>query len=291
MMRASRQVSYMIFKPSPPLMMVRRLVRSIQKNGLRGAISHSIIRLVRSLKTHGLSGTFSRAFLKAPTVAATEAALPPNPFDLKYGTDTSGYVSGANLTTTSLSGIYSTAYLGIPASTLSQALKLLPTEVDGFRYPDQFTFVDLGSGKGRALLLASMLPFPALVGIDFAPDLCRFAVMNAALFPGVSGRIAVRSQDAITVTYPDGPLLIFMFHPFLLPVLRKVLANLHWQLLQKPRPCMVLYAFDPEENSVLQASEFFEMVWDVPVQLSPEDLAVDRFGETHQRYTLYKANT
>jgi hypothetical protein len=33
------------------------------------------------------------------------------------------------------------------------------------------------------------------------------------------------------------------------------------------------------------------MVWDVPVQLSPEDLAVDRFGETHQRYTLYKANT
>jgi hypothetical protein len=76
-----------------------------------------------------------------------------------------------------------------------------------------------------------------------------------------------------------------------LPVLRKVLANLHWQLLQKPRPCMVLYAFDPEENSVLQASEFFEMVWDVPVQLSPEDLAVDRFGETHQRYTLYKANT
>ena len=279
----------MIIKPLPPVLLLRRLVRSIEENGLRGAVSHSAGRLGRSLKTNGIGGTFSRAFLKAPKVAVPEAPLPIHPFDLQYGTDTSGYVSGADLTTVSLSGVYATAYYGIAPSTLSQALQLVPAEVDGFRFPEQFTFVDLGSGKGRALLLASRLAFPAILGVEIAPELCRFALMNAAVFPGVNGRIELRNQDATAVNYPAGPLLIFLFHPFLLPVLRRVLTHLELQLKHNPRPCFLLYAFDPEPSSVLQSSTCFEQVWDLPVQLSPEDFAVDRFHDHHQRFTLYKS--
>jgi hypothetical protein len=279
----------MIIKPLPPVLLLRRLVLSVEKNGLGGAVSHSAVRLGKSLKKNGIGGTFSRAFTKAPRVAVPEAPLPTHPFDLQYGTDTSGYVSGADLSTVSLSGLYSTAYYGIAPSTLTQAFKLIPAEVEGFRYPEQFTFIDLGSGKGRALLLASMQPFPAILGVEFAPDLCRFAVMNAAVFPGAGSRIAVRNQDATTVIYPDGPLLVFLYHPFLLPVLRKVLANFEYQVKRNPRPCLLLYAYDPEESSVLQASRFFEKVWDVPIPMSPEDAAVDRFRDRDLRYTLYKA--
>src|SRR6266487_940212 len=34
-----------------------------------------------------------------------------------------------------------------------------------------FTFVDLGSGKGRALLIASMYPFARIVGVEVQPEL------------------------------------------------------------------------------------------------------------------------
>ena len=58
--------SRMKFRPSPPLLMLRRLVRSVEQNGVGGAIAHSYQRLVRSVRTHGLSGTWERAFRKAP---------------------------------------------------------------------------------------------------------------------------------------------------------------------------------------------------------------------------------
>ena len=144
-----------MLKPSPPLLMLRRLVRSVEKHGFRASIVRSCRRLVKSLQNHGVSGTFSRAFVKAPKVPQAAVSHPEHPFDRKYGTDTGGYISGAELEGTSLSAVYSTAYYGIPPSTLEQALGLLEKEQMGAKYPEEFTFVDLGSGNGRALLVAS----------------------------------------------------------------------------------------------------------------------------------------
>ncbi len=278
-----------MLKPSPPLLLLRRLVLSVQKHGFRGSIVRSWQRLVRSLQNHGVGGTFSRAFLKAPKVQAPEVLQPNHPFDLEHGTDTGGYISGAELEGTSLSALYSTAYYGIAPSSLRVALGLLEKDDLGAKYPEEFTFVDVGAGKGRALLVASEWPFREIVGVELAGDLCRFAVMNAAVYPAAQGRISVVVHDATTVTYPAGPLLIFMFHPFLKPVLRRVLANLEKQLRHASRPCFVLYAFDPEGGVVTGESDCFEQVWDAPVPLSSEDAAVDRFGQKFYRYTLYKA--
>ena len=41
-----------------------------------------------------------------------------------------------------------------------------------------FTFIDLGSGKGRALLLASAYPFRRIVGVELLPALNRIAQEN-----------------------------------------------------------------------------------------------------------------
>lgn len=43
---------------------------------------------------------------------------------------------------------------------------------------DELTFVDLGAGKGRAMLLASELPFRRIVGVEFSPELCDVARRN-----------------------------------------------------------------------------------------------------------------
>ena len=41
-----------------------------------------------------------------------------------------------------------------------------------------FTFIDLGSGKGRVLLMASDYPFKKIIGVEFMPELHRAAQEN-----------------------------------------------------------------------------------------------------------------
>jgi SAM-dependent methyltransferase len=272
------------FTPTPPLLLLRRLVRSIEKNGARGAIVHSYQRLFRALRNHGVSGTFERAFRKAPTSPFALVTRPPHPFDLDHGTDTGGYISGADLPSVSLSALYITAYAGISPSVLVQALLHLPFKTE------DFTFVDLGCGKGRALMVASQFPFRRLVGVEIATDLCRAANSNIALQPDWAARISILNEDATTVTFPDGPLLIFLFHPFLSPVLRRALANLEQQLHRSPRETWLLYARNPRYTDVLEKFPFLREVWDVAYPLSPPDAAVDYFNLTEEHFTLYHAD-
>lgn len=221
--------------------------------------------------------------MKAPVSPVVEKPLPPHPFDLAHGTDTGGYISSADLHGTSLSSLYVTAYYGVAPSVLCGAIEALPVRLE------ETSFVDLGCGKGRALLVAAEYPFQHVFGVEIAPELCEVARANVELSPRWKGRVSVLNQDATTVTYPDGPLVIFMFHPFLAPVLRRVLANLERQLRRSPRPLWLLYARNPRYTDVLDRFPFLREVSDVAYPLSAEDAAVDRFRLTHENVTLYTA--
>jgi hypothetical protein len=56
----------MKYRPVPSLLLVRRLVRSIDTYGLRGAFVDFYRRLIKSLRKHGFSGTFKNTFRDAP---------------------------------------------------------------------------------------------------------------------------------------------------------------------------------------------------------------------------------
>ena len=227
------------FRPSPLLKLLRRLARSIDANGVRGAIVHSWRRLVRSLKSDGLRGTLSRAFIKAPTVAGERRQS--RRILLIYSTAPTPEVTipAPNLHGKTLSSFYTTAYYGIAPSALASALSDLHINYS------EFTFADVGCGKGRAIVVAAQFPFHSLWGVELSPELCEIARANLALRPEWANRSSIIHEDAASVTYPEGPLLIFMFHPFLAPVLRRVLANLETQLRKSPRTTYVLYACNP----------------------------------------------
>jgi hypothetical protein len=272
----------MKFRPSPPLKLLRRLARSIDANGVRGAMVHSCQRLSRSLKSHGLRGTFSRAFIKAPIVPGVPRPEPAHPFDLQNGTDTGGYYSATDLQGKTLSSLYTTAYYGIAPSALSSALANLKINYG------EFTFADVGCGKGRAIMVAAQFPFHHLWGVEISPELCEIAQANLALRPEWANRSSIIHEDAATVIYPHGPLLILMFHPFLAPVLRRVLANLETQLRKSPRTTYVLYASNPR-FTVLQKFPFLQEISETTHRLSSEDAAVNRSGLAEERFTLYSA--
>jgi SAM-dependent methyltransferase len=276
----------MRFVPTPPLLLYRRFVRSIDERGFGHALVRSYQRLFRSLANHGLSGTLERAFVKAPVAAASfDPVKPsmPNPFDVAHGTDTDGYIRGAAMPSISMSALYTTVYLGIQPSALRQAISSLSIS------PEKFTFVDLGCGKGRALLVAAEFQFPRLVGLDLVPDLCRIARTNVATNSDWASRITVLNQDATSFTYPDGPLLIYFFHPFLPKLLRRVLANLERQLRRSPREAYVLYARNPHYE-VLQRFPFLREVAETSYPLSPEEIAADYCEMTEESITLYSVD-
>jgi hypothetical protein len=114
-------------------------------------------------------------------------------------------------------------------------------EVLGFR---DFTFIDLGSGKGRTLLMASDYPFRRIVGVELLPSLHKIALENLRQYKSESQKcFALESicADATDFPLPQDPLVIFLFNPFPESGMRKVVANLEQSLRKHPRPVYLLY--------------------------------------------------
>jgi hypothetical protein len=106
------------------------------------------------------------------------------------------------------------------------------------------TFIDIGSGKSRTLLLASHYPFRNVVGVEFARELVAVARRNIAGYrnPGQKCRaLSVVEGDAAAYPFPDAPLVVYFYNPFSKDVFDLVLANLTASLRTRPRRCFVVY--------------------------------------------------
>ena len=103
----------------------------------------------------------------------------PHPFDLEFGVRTSGLIAGRHLKSGHRHDRQSTAYYGVAPSVFqSMVVRWRRTKPVG---PiDVFTFVDLGAGMGRAVLLASEFPFREAVGVELHQTLAGIARKNAA---------------------------------------------------------------------------------------------------------------
>ncbi len=119
--------------------------------------------------------------------------------------------------------------------------------------PAQYNFIDLGSGKGRALLLASEFPFRRIIGVELLPELHAIAEENVRRFTSPWQRcraFELQCRDAREFTFPSGPLLLFLFDPFPEHVLEQVIANAERSWRADPRPFTVVY-LNPISEHVL----------------------------------------
>ncbi len=107
----------------------------------------------------------------------------------------------------------------------------------------QYTFVDLGSGKGRVLLVAAEYPFGKIRGIEFASELHREAERNISSHRYAGRRcLEVESvhADATEYVFPDSKLILYLYNPFSPETVRKVLMNLEKSLAERPRHVVVI---------------------------------------------------
>ncbi len=230
--------------------------------------------------------------LRRPDPGKVRPETGPHPFDLRYRVDTTGLIFGEALfdhrgrtPDTQGAQYWVTGYYGMAPSAFSAALGRLDLRWE------QFTFVDIGCGKGRAMLLALRHPFREIVGVELAPALASVAETNLAMFQAewrqghVPARVVV--GDATRFDFPAGPLLLFLYHPFAGPVMKQFLAHLQAAIAAEPREVYLLYA-NPELAPEMLATPGFEPLWMDRFPFDADDVRADRFGSTHEQIAAFR---
>jgi SAM-dependent methyltransferase len=142
-----------------------------------------------------------------------------------------------------------------------QILRALPVS------PEGFTFIDLGCGKGRTLLMASDFPFRRIEGVELLDEFAAIARQNIARYHGERQRcfaLESRQGDARDYVFPGEPTMLYLFNPFPEHVLRTVLSNLRESLATSPRPLYVIY------HNLVHERVFVECAWLQAVYRTPQ---------------------
>ena len=173
-------------------------------------------------------------------------------FDFRYGTETTRRIPREQIATNSENIIHCVNYGASKATPFKHLMHRL-------KLPKDATFVDLGSGKGRALMLASKYGFRRVVGIEFSGDLCSKAKANLKNFlakcpsPSV---VEVIESDVAKYIFQDDETVFFMLDPFDAPVLTQVLRNIRASVERRPRTIWLIYSV-PRERHIIEQSGLF----------------------------------
>jgi len=213
----------------------RRLWRARQRTGVRGLTVEA--------------GKLARDIAKmAPPLAAGYV------FDMRRGIRTRGFVRNEEQLAGVSIGGDPHYYEPIGLTPLRRAVELLPLE------PAATTFVDLGAGRGRAVIVAAEMGFGRVLGVELDDELVvqagenirRWRARTRVVTPARQ-QVTVVQGDAASYPLPDGPLVVSLFNPFGPNTLRLVLRHLCQARAASAHTVYVVY-LNPEFDRTL--SEF-----------------------------------
>lgn len=197
-------------------------------------------------------------------------------FDRTHGVDTDGEFGGW----TYLSD------LNIPSPNWIDANNYHAIEPDRFisvvaslevRFED-YTFIDFGSGKGRALLLASEFPFKRIIGLEFSPELHGIAENNIRQYRSSTQtcrNVQSLNLDFVNFTLPLEPLILFFFDPCRVRIAAEIVTKIGESLRECPRPLYVAYVAPRAEHEQLFGSCGF---------------LIETFRSTERNFCIYQGS-
>lgn len=199
-----------------------------------------------------------------------------HPFDVEFGVRTSGLVAGRHLKSGHSHDRHSTAYYGVAPSvfdTLVKKWRRIQPRPD----LEDTTFIDIGAGMGRAMLLASRLPFRQVIGVELNSTLARIARRNFTAWRK-AGRavspIRLVEADAVGFAYPKGHCLAFLFNPFGGVVMRRLLASMAKEFAVRPGELDIVYV-NNEQEGILESRRGFVRFFLGRVKRSRSDARAD----------------
>ncbi|ABD88947.1 conserved hypothetical protein [Rhodopseudomonas palustris BisB18] len=139
-------------------------------------------------------------------------------WDAKYGTETGAAVTLESLSIGHDSRRFGERYQASDPAVLHDAVAFIGLQ------PADYTFIDLGCGKGRMLIVAAELGFKSCVGVEFADELARLAARNVAA--AAFSNVTIVHGDAGNYAFNEQPFVLYMFNPFSRQVMARVRDNL-----------------------------------------------------------------
>jgi SAM-dependent methyltransferase len=212
--------------------------------------------IVKGIKQKGVIN----AFAKIPVYFAAKfnpvlrwyekvLALRDQEFDRKNDITTAGLVYQADLRVDNKNQDHAVYYQGSDPLFFNDAL--LSLKID-FKH---YTFIDFGSGKGKALFLASAYPFKKIIGIEFSEALNAIALENIRR----SGKCGVEAycMDAVDFKIPGEPLVCYFFDPFDAYIMEKVIDNIRESYTVYKRNIVIAY-YNPRFQGLFDEEAWLE---------------------------------
>jgi SAM-dependent methyltransferase len=118
---------------------------------------------------------------------------------------------------------------------------------------DRDVFIDLGSGKGRAVLEAAQYPFRRVIGVELLPELGEIARQNLA---ETTRKLRCRDVELVTADLqgyriPDDVTVFFTNNAVRGAVFATVLREISASLARNPRPARLIYGNPLDDEAVL----------------------------------------
>jgi SAM-dependent methyltransferase len=177
-------------------------------------------------------------------------------YDLRHGTDTTGSTPAAELDIPKEIEQHVTGFQSVNEYHLRKVLGSLSL-------PKHSTFVDIGCGKGKAVLIAAEYDFiDRAVGVELAGSLCRAAEANVRRMQArarTRAPIEIIHADATTVDYTRGENIFFLNNPFSWPLMSAMIDNVSRNLADDHERAWLLYG-NPVHHEALAADGRLQMV-------------------------------
>src|SRR5262245_20607477 len=175
-------------------------------------------------------------------------------FDRTYGLETCGIVEPHDLDVPLTIKPHVKRYQASRIKVLKHILDQIPVS-------NGFTFIDFGSGKGRALLIAAAHGFKRAIGIEISPSLHKISQENVRKYRAETGmdcNIELHCMNVTEFVLPAEQTLFYFYNPFDREITVTVLKNIEQSLMAKPRAVYLVYVF-PLCIDLLDAARFLQL--------------------------------
>jgi SAM-dependent methyltransferase len=205
-----------------------------------------------------------------------------HPFDQIYGVDTSGFFPTGLLQTKDVTSELINAYIGSQPSITRGSLSTLPDI-------KVYTFVDLGCGKGRVVIIGSEFPFQDIVGIELSPELARIAQSNVAKihrqFPG-RPPIRIIAGNALDNLLTNGKIVFYLYNPFGRELMSQLVHKIESALLSTLEHVFIVY-HNPVSGCLLDASPALRRWYAGSIAFNAADL--DLWEDEHDSVVIWQS--
>lgn len=181
-------------------------------------------------------------------------------FDMKYRIDTINTATLDELTINSPNKAVGNYYEGTNAYIFQKMISRV--ELD----PSKVTFIDFGSGKGKAMFMAAERGFRKVIGVEFSIELVEICRRNLEIFKAKSRsktEFEILHMDASEYEIPADANLMFFSNPFNEAVTEKVIGNILRSYDQTPREVWVVH-LHPQGNMAFVRHPRFEVRHEAP---------------------------